>query len=109
VGQTRSAVRIVGVLAFLALLAVGETAVGQTPTLETVAFVDTSNKPPSCCAIPVEVVVRDAVKKLPGIVRVSLDEAAGQVAVSFDPARVSRAEVIAALEPYSFRPSGERR
>jgi copper chaperone CopZ len=100
---------MVGGLAFFALLAVRGIAVGQTATLETVAFVDTSNKPPSCCAIPGEVVVRDAVKKLPGIVRVSLDEATGQVAVNFDPARVSRAEVIAAVEPYNFRPIGGRR
>lgn len=89
-------------LGFLALLALGGAAAGQTTAVETIVFEDFSSAPP-CCALPVGPVARAAVKDLPGIVRVIAEETPGEVTISFDPARVSRAEVVAALAERSFR------
>jgi len=89
-------------LGFLGLFTLGGAAAGQTPPVETILVEDASNAPP-CCAVPVGPVARAALKDLPGIVQVTADETAGEVTVSFDPARVSRAEVVAALEERSFR------
>jgi len=97
--------RVCGVvvgLSFLASFALGGAAAGQTPAVETILVEDASNAPP-CCAMPVGPVARAAVKDLPGIVQVIADETAGEVTISFDPARVSRAEVLTALEERSFR------
>jgi len=88
--------------AFLGLFTLGGAAAGQTLAIETVVAEDASNAPP-CCALPVGPVARAAVKDLPGIVRVTADETSGEVTISFDSARVSRAEVVAALAERSFR------
>ena len=97
-----SASGLVAGLGFLALLALGGVAAGQTPAVETIVFEDASSAAP-CCALPVGPVARAAVKDLPGVVRVIAEETTGEVTISFDPARVSRAEVVAALEERSFR------
>lgn len=80
-------------------LAVG--AAGQ-PALETLAFEDVSTASP-CCAVPLDVVARAVKEALPGVARVSVEEAAGRLTVTFDPGRVSRARVVALLAEYSFR------
>ncbi|MBI2466864.1 MAG: hypothetical protein HYV62_03450 [Candidatus Rokubacteria bacterium] len=89
-------------LALLVGLSVWAGAPAQTGTLETVAFEDVSSAPP-CCAVPLDVVVRAVKEALPGVTRVSVEEAAGRLTVTFDPGRVSRARVVALLEEYSFR------
>jgi len=111
-GHRQRAVRFVEGLAVLVLLLMGETAVGQGPALETVVFVDASKEEPACCPIPsapVEVVAEAAVRDLPGILRISVDPDTGRLTISFDPARVSRAKIMAALAWYNFTPLEERR
>ena len=85
------------------LLAVGGPAVGQTPTQETVAFVADLERVPPCCDIPMELAALLALAEFPGIIRVVMDEATGLLVVTFDPTRVSRGQIIGALERYGFR------
>ncbi len=99
---------VVGV-AFVAALVGAGVATGETPAGDTLTFVDAAEGLPGCCAVPIEVVAQAAVKELPGVLRVDVDEASGDITIRFDPTRVSRAALIAALEPYSFRPTGEER
>jgi copper chaperone CopZ len=89
-------------------LAAGQTA-GQPSRVDTVTFADAAEALPPCCAVPVETVVRAAVMGLPGVLRVDEDEATGHWTISFDSRRVSRAELIAALEEAGFRPIDETR
>lgn len=99
---------VVGLILIIPSPVVG-TAAGQTAAHETIVFVDAFDEMPSCCSLPPEGVARAALKELPGIIRISFDGARGQVAVTFDPGRVGRAEIIAALAPFGLQPLLERR
>jgi len=108
-GHWRVALRLaVGAVLFVSLSGAGRTA-SQTPTADTLTFVDAAEALPPCCAVPVEMVVRAAVMGLPGVIRVDEDEATGRWTIRFDSRRVSRAELIAALEQQGFRPIDEQR
>jgi len=108
-GHGRIALQLAVGAAVVAALMGGGPVAGQTPADDTLTFVDAAEGLPGCCAVPIEAVARAAVKELPGVLRVDADEATGRVTIRFDPTRLSRAELIAALEPHSFRPTGEPR
>lgn len=50
-----------------------------------------------CCAVMADDAIRDELLSLPGVSRVEVDITTGRILVEFDPARVTEAEIAAAL------------
>ncbi len=51
----------------------------------------------ACCAVMADDAIRDELLSLPGVSRVEVDITAGRIRVEFDPARITEAELAAAL------------
>lgn len=109
-GHSRMWRRLAVGVGVMTWLAGAETVGTQPPGSETVTFEDAGPDLPGCCAVPVGQIVNAAAAEIrgrPGILAVETDEMAGRLTVRFDPARMSRAELMAALGQYDFRPVPE--
>lgn len=103
---------VAGLAAALAGLGDEPRVAAQAPAQETLAFEDAAADPGGCCAIPIPLglALQGALAELrgrPGVLAVEVDEAAGRLTVQFDPARLSRSELLTLMGRFAFQPAAQ--
>lgn len=78
----------------------------STLSLEVPGLVDRPAVGTSCCVTSAEALIAQELFMLPGIEDAEIDPRRGRVLVSFDPRRLSAAEIVAALAEVGYPPNG---